>query len=136
MVFRGKYAFLSNFWPVEVFFEGRKFPSVENAYQAAKTIEDREFYVTCTAIQAKRRSKIARIREDWIEVRLSIMEELLRQKFAKNTLLWSKLKETGSTELIETNSWHDNFWGSCECSKCKNCGRNNLGIILMKIRDS
>lgn len=35
--FRGNYAFLSNFAPFSVFFEGVYYPSTENAYQAAKT---------------------------------------------------------------------------------------------------
>jgi hypothetical protein len=37
--------------------------------------------------------------------------------------------------LIEGNWWHDNFYGSCTCNKCVNKGENNLGKILMKIRE-
>ena len=36
--FQGEYRFLSNFWPCVVEYEGTEYPSVENAYQAAKTI--------------------------------------------------------------------------------------------------
>lgn len=32
--FRGKYDFLSNFYPVKIFYNGRDWPSVEHAYQA------------------------------------------------------------------------------------------------------
>jgi predicted NAD-dependent protein-ADP-ribosyltransferase YbiA (DUF1768 family) len=35
--FDGEFAFLSNFAPCEVEFEGIIFPTVENAFQAAKT---------------------------------------------------------------------------------------------------
>ena len=35
--FSGKYAFLSNFFPAEVVLEGEKYPTVEHAFQAAKT---------------------------------------------------------------------------------------------------
>ena len=40
--FDGEFAFLSNFWECEVEFDGIVFPSVEHAYQAAKTHEVRE----------------------------------------------------------------------------------------------
>src|SRR4051794_21773182 len=39
--FEGQYRFLSNFFPAEVEFEGMTYPSVEHAYQSAKTT-DRE----------------------------------------------------------------------------------------------
>ena len=38
--FQGQYRFLSNFWPAPVTFEGRTYPTVENAYQAAKITDD------------------------------------------------------------------------------------------------
>ena len=37
--FRDEYFFLSNFYPVRISFEGIIYPSVENAYQAQKTID-------------------------------------------------------------------------------------------------
>ena len=40
--FRGNYAFLSNFAKCEVVYNGLKFPSVEHAYQAAKSIDIKE----------------------------------------------------------------------------------------------
>ena len=40
-----------------------------------------------------------------------------------------KLLDTGDTELIEGNNWHDTFWGVC-----KGKGQNNLGKILMEVR--
>jgi len=40
------------------------------------------------------------------------------------------LLQTGDEELIEGNKWGDRFWGVC-----KGKGKNNLGKILMKIRD-
>jgi len=36
--FRGKYRFLSNFYYAEVNYEGIRYPTVEHAYQAAKTL--------------------------------------------------------------------------------------------------
>ena len=37
--FQGEYRFLSNFWPAPVEFEGITYPSVEHAYQSAKTMD-------------------------------------------------------------------------------------------------
>lgn len=37
--FSGKYRVLSNFYPSKIVYEGRVYPTVENAYQAAKTMD-------------------------------------------------------------------------------------------------
>ena len=37
--FVGPHRFLSNFWPVWIRFEGEVYPTLEHAYQAAKTID-------------------------------------------------------------------------------------------------
>jgi predicted NAD-dependent protein-ADP-ribosyltransferase YbiA (DUF1768 family) len=41
---------------------------------------------------------------------------------------------TADLEIVENNYWHDNFWGSCTCSRCGRKGENNLGKILMSVR--
>lgn len=139
-VFSGSNRFLSNFWPVEVEYEGVKYPSVENAYQAAKTtnLALREPFKTYTASQAKRHSHRLVVREDWNDIKLDVMRGLLEQKFAKGTELRSWLDNTKGQDLIEGNWWHDNFWGDCSCitrAECVKPGMNHLGKILMDIRD-
>jgi hypothetical protein len=39
--------------------------------------------------------------------------------------------------IIETNNWHDNWWGDCICGqpKCAEKGKNHLGKIITSIRD-
>jgi len=37
--FSGDYRWLSNFYPVDIEFESEHYPSVEHAYQAAKTLD-------------------------------------------------------------------------------------------------
>jgi predicted NAD-dependent protein-ADP-ribosyltransferase YbiA (DUF1768 family) len=108
--FSGNYRFLSNFWPAKVVFDGVEYPSVENAYQAANTLnlEDRVFFQTATPGQAKRKSHKLVVRTDWVDVKLSIMEDLVEQKFS-DALLLEKLKSTGNRQLVEGNTWHDNF---------------------------
>lgn len=137
--FHGDYRFLSNFWPAKVVLEGIEYPSVENAYQAAKTLDLalRVPFETCTAFHAKRQSHKLALRSDWQETKLGVMKQLLVQKFSDKDLL-KKLELTGKRLLIEGNTWHDNFWGDCSCDKrasCKEKGENHLGKLLMTIRD-
>lgn len=62
------------------------------------------------------------------------MWSLLVQKFSEeNQELMDKLLETGDEELIEGNTWKDVFWGYDVNLKQ---GKNNLGKMLMKIRDA
>jgi len=129
--FQGVYKFLSNFYPVKVKLDGVTYPSVEHAYQAAKTLipsSRARIRGAATASEAKRIGKTVTLRHDWEEVKLDVMEKLLRQKFSKEPLRTLLLK-TGEAELIERNWWHDTFWGVCNKK-----GENHLGRILMKIR--
>jgi len=130
--FRDEFAFCSNFHPARVRYEGITYPTVEHAYQAAKTLNlalRREIARLSTPGQAKNIGRvIPNIRPDWEQVKLSIMESLVRQKF-KHTELRDKLLNTKSIKLVEYNWWGDTFWGVCESK-----GENHLGKILMKVR--
>jgi len=129
--FTAQYAFLSNFAPCEVMLDGVAYPSVEHAYQAAKTLEmpRRKAFTTGTSGQAKSLGRSLIIRKDWDSVRVSVMTDLLRQKF--NTPRYKKmLLATGDAYLEEGNWWGDTFWGVDE----KLGGKNTLGILLMKLR--
>jgi len=131
--FQGRYKFLSNFWPVWLEFEGFFYPTVEHAYQASKTkepYERKKIRFAKTAGKAKRYGKHVILRQDWEEVKLQIMESLVRQKFTKYKDLCEQLLATGDAKLAEGNWWHDTFWGVCN-----GVGRNHLGKILMKVRN-
>ena len=128
--FKGKYAFLSNFWPVQIRSVTIMFPSVEHAYQAAKTFNRwHQLKITrLTTGQAKRYGRKLEIREDWDQVKVHIMTSFIRQKFSEQPLrAW--LQNTEPHTLIEGNNWGDKFWGQCNCE-----GKNHLGNILMNIR--
>lgn len=130
--FRGEYRFLSNFYPSTVYLYGVDYPTVEHAYQAAKCgIHSDRLYIrsASTPGEAKKRGRNIQIRSDWDEIKLKVMDGLLRQKFANDTFQ-RKLLDTGDQDLIEGNNWGDTFWGVC-----KGRGENWLGILLMKIRD-
>ena len=85
--------------------------------------------------EAKRWSHTIKVRSDWEDIKVAVMDELILIKFETDEELRKKLLETGNAELIEGNTWHDNFWGSCICEKCGNKGKNVLGKILMNVRN-
>jgi ribA/ribD-fused uncharacterized protein len=132
--FEGNHRFLSNFWPAEVIFEGYAYPTVEHAYVAAKTL-DQEQRNKVLAIPTEQAGKVKRLgrtfdlREDWEDVKVPIMEDLLRQKFMIQDL-FNQLLMTQGFYIEETNTWGDTFWGVCNKE-----GRNILGLLIMKIRD-
>ena len=142
--FFGDYRFLSNFWYVEVEMDGEYYPSTEHAYQAAKSLDHdirRQFRFklkykdgepiesTPTCGEAKRLSKKIKLREDWEDVKVDVMRDLLYKKFA-NSELQNKLLATGDDYLEETNHWNDTFWGVCNDK-----GLNTLGNLLMEVRE-
>ena len=63
------------------------------------------------------------------------MKGIVFDKFYRTYNIRNLLLETKDKYLEETNHWHDNFYGTCICKKCNNQGQNNLGKILMKIRE-
>ncbi len=129
--FFGPYRFLSNFWPVTIEFEQHKYPTVEHAYQASKSIDPhiRDMIRVCpTPGIAKRLGKTIKLRSNWEDIKLNMMLLLLREKFNEPSLK-KALSNTGTRELIEENNWGDTFWGIY-----KREGQNHLGKILMKIR--
>jgi ribA/ribD-fused uncharacterized protein len=130
--FQGEFRWLSNFWPCEVELDGILYPSTENAYQAAKTLdlEVRSFFVTCTPAKAKRKAKSLVIRDDWDMVKVNIMRDLISQKFTVHNELGKKLIDTFPREIIEGNTWNDTFWGVCN-----GVGKNILGRLLMQRRE-
>ncbi|AKG21176.1 NADAR family protein [Calothrix sp. 336/3] len=134
--FSGNYAFLSNFWYCKIIFEDIEFPSVEHAFQAAKTTNPNEREMVClaaTPVKAKRIGRKVTLRDDWEKVKIEIMRGLLVQKFSQDEMLQEMLLSTGDWELIEGNTWGDKFWGAV-LENGKWVGRNELGKLLMSVR--
>lgn len=132
------YFFLSNFYETPISYEGLTFQSSETAFQAAKTLDanEREKFVSLNPSKAKQMGRRISLRPDWEEVKDEEMLKILRIKFAKGSDLDKKLINTGNEELIEGNTWHDNYWGDCSCERCKyKKGLNTLGKLLMQVRN-
>ncbi len=123
--FYGEHRFLSNFYPMHKL-------TVEHLYQAAKTTDDEwrlRILLSPTPGEAKQLGKLAPLREDWDEIKIDVMEGLLRHKFSTYDLR-RRLRETGDADLQEGNHWGDRFWGTVRGE-----GENHLGKLLMKIRE-
>lgn len=130
--FGGGYRFLSNFYPADVWLDYELYPSVEHAYQAAKTsdLDQRKVIRDLkTPGDAKRLGRRIPLREDWEDVKLQIMYNLVWRKFKHHPELGQKLLGTGDVQLVEGNRWGDTFWGTCLGK-----GENHLGKILMMVR--
>jgi ribA/ribD-fused uncharacterized protein len=146
--FRGRFVFLSNFYPCKIEHKGINYPSVEHYYVALKVTGmqfiDGVYYTApdfreliariLDAGDVKKLGRRVKVRSDWGEKKLEFMEWGVREKF-KDPKLGEMLLDTDNLELIEGNNWHDVFWGKCSCPKCNGSGENHLGKILMKIRE-
>lgn len=126
-VFRGKYRFLSNFYP----FQMGEYKSNEHYYMSHKTLDEklkRDIIESPTASQAKLLGKLVTLRSDWEKIKDSVMYDGLMLKFSYPEMQ-DMLLETGNFYIQETNTWGDTYWGVC-----KNKGQNKLGNLLMNVR--
>lgn len=71
------------------------------------------------------------IREDWDEIKDKIMYEGLAEKFTQDKTCTQALAYSDPAILIE-NSPRDSYWGCGANGK----GKNKLGLLLMKLRDT
>jgi ribA/ribD-fused uncharacterized protein len=137
--FKNVYKKYSNFYPVKVMFEGVTYPSVEHAFQAAKT-KNKYLRLQISKIPSNQAGKVKaagrrlKIRKDWDTIKISVMRYLLTQKFNQDEFKNLLLSVNG--QIIEGNYWCDNYWGDCYCPKCQDIeGKNILGKLIMNIRD-
>ena len=136
--FRGNKYFLSNTYPCNVKYKGYLYKSAEAAFQAQKN-ESHVYKYSLTFLDskgAKREGRRIDLIPNWDNMKDDIMFEIVKTKFEQNKDLMEKLLSIPDDELIEYNTWHDNYWGYCTCSKCKNKKKyNKLGKILSMIKE-
>lgn len=138
---RGDYVLLRNFADTPFAWRGVIVPTLEHAYQAEKT-DDPVLHTwikfSSSPGTAKRRGNMIPLPENWYARRVPLMHELLRAKFTQHAGAERVLLSTGNAQIIEGNTWHDQFWGDCRCGKrlaCAESGENQLGTLLMELRD-
>jgi ribA/ribD-fused uncharacterized protein len=134
-VFDGEFAFLSNFFPCQIIFEGRVFQSSEHLFMSFKQ-ESEEWKDICasskfTPGQIKRKARKVELRSDWEEIKVDCMRKAVMAKFSQSIDLKEKLLATSERELIEGTTWGDKVWGICLKT---GEGENKLGKILMEVR--
>jgi ribA/ribD-fused uncharacterized protein len=128
---------LDNFSSFKVEYQGYLYASCEEAYQALsfKGASEELYQKVINSHSADEAQRIAytnrdKQRKDWNEVKVEIMEQLLRAKLEQNPYVKKKLLQTKGYIIVE-DSPKDNFWGWGP----NRDGFNQLGKLWMKIRD-
>ena len=135
--FEGEYAFLSNFYFSPMIIDNVVYTTNEHYFQAMKSLNPKErqaIVLAPTPGKAKHLGRKVSLRKDRDDIKEEVMLTGLRHKFS-NPELRKKLLATGNEELIEGTTWHDNYWGICDCETCGGQGKNRLGKLLMQVRE-
>lgn len=122
---------LRNDYACSIIIAGITYPSVEHAYQAQKFTDLNIKNEIANTPDVKTVRKIGRsysIRDNWDDVRSTVMETLLRQKFYNDQVLGERLARTGSNAIVMTE--YDHFWGIGD----DGYGENKLGNLLQIVR--
>lgn len=82
-----------------------------------------------TPVEAKREGYRVTLRDDWEDIKLHVMYEVVLAKFSQNEFLKQKLIATGREWLEEGNTCGDRTWGTVN-----GVGQNLLGHVLMTVR--
>ncbi len=128
----------SNFSSFQVEWRGRLWPTSEHAYQAARYMGVAEDLVEqiANARSAHEAWSLgthenkARQIKNWPEVKAAIMYDICKHKLLQNPYVEKKLRLTNDEYLVE-DSPVDSFWGWGADRQ----GRNELGIVWMKLRE-
>ena len=135
--FSSPYEPLNNWSAHQVRIWDKIFATAEHAYQFKKfdmtddNVAERVANAASpwAAYQVAQQYK-AKKRDDWEELKLSIMHEIITAKAAQHRDVQERLKQTAGRTIIE-DSPSDSFWG---CGP-DGLGENNLGKIWMDVRD-
>src|SRR5215510_2691932 len=102
--------------------QGIEYRTAENFYQAMKTpkddLETRRKIAAALPEEARTLGEQVKVRQDWPEIHLRVLETALRHKFAPGTKWHARLRATGDTDILD---------GSKE---------NHIGNLLMRLRES
>lgn len=146
---RDDFRFLSNFFPSPVILDGVTWQTVEHYYQAqksedpgyqervrgarhpgkAKRLGDSRLGNPKISKQSLFRKNPALLRENWDQIKLSVMRRAVSVKFKQHQDLRKMLIATRNAVLLE-DSASDFFWGI----GANGTGENYLGRLLMEVR--
>ncbi len=128
---------LDNFSSFGITYEGTYYQTVEHAYQSLKfkdvAPEIEKKIIQCySAYEAQKiaHDNIDKQNPNWDDIKVLIMENLLRVKLEQNPYVKIKLQQT-KNYLICEDSPKDSFWGIGP----NRDGQNQLGKLWMKLRD-
>jgi len=127
-----KGSFLSNFYESSIELDAVVYRNAEAAYQAMKSNDSlvRVKFINLNGASAKALGKRIELRKDWNDIKLDMMYKIVKNKFMQNSTITKLLIDTNDKVIIEGNTWGDIYWGICN-----GIGENNLGKILMKVRE-
>lgn len=127
-----KYSEFSNFYRRPINIDGDSWPTTEHYFQAMKSkypAIQQFIRVASSPGEAKHLGSEIRLRDDWENIKYSVMQKAVLAKFSQYLDLQDLLLSTENEEIIE-NSPIDYIWG---CGK-DGSGANWLGKILMETR--
>ncbi len=135
LFYEREFYIFSNFSSFTVEYEGYLWPTAEYAYQASKFIDNSIIDQIKKSKSSHDAFKIARnnqdkVKSNWLDIRVFVMENIVRAKLSQHEYVMKKLLETSNREIVE-NSHRDDFWGWGPNKD----GQNQLGKIWMKLRD-
>lgn len=134
--FKGLYQWLSNFHKCKILYEGLEYTSTEHAYMAAKVTDQAirlQIQALPTSREARNFGQTVTLREGWEDLKFGVMLEVNRRKYFDTPYLGERLLATGDAYLCEGTTWGDRYWGVDPVGSDN--GQNNLGKILMQIRE-
>ncbi|OGI91489.1 hypothetical protein A2933_01980 [Candidatus Nomurabacteria bacterium RIFCSPLOWO2_01_FULL_46_18] len=131
----GGFDCLSNFSAYKIKYKGDEWMTSEHAYQAAKFTNKEIIEKIKNAPSAMDafllgRKFMTEYKKDWFDIRVEVMEDIVRAKLSQHPYIQKKLLESGEREIIEASP-EDAFWGWGPNKD----GENQMGKIWMKLRE-
>lgn len=145
LAFQGQHSIFSNFYPTQVSYNGKVFPSSEHAYQFDRVtylgdskLAAQVFHAHTPQV-AKRLGGQIRPSKKWYLIKVDRMKKITLAKYNQNPRLKNELLKTAPSPLIEATI--DSFWGCGLTFNPRNLisgqwnGKNQMGLILMECRN-
>lgn len=145
IAFQGQHSFFSNFYAVQVRYNGRSFPSSEHAYQFDRVsyVGDHKFanqvFHAYSVQEAKRLGGQIGPSKAWDLIKIDRMKQITMAKYSQNLRLKHELLKTAPSPLIVATT--DNYWGCGLTFNARNLmggqwnGKNQMGSILTDCRN-